>query len=424
MKNSKWWSNAVFYELYVDKFAGDFRGLSEKLDYLEKLGVSCLHILPHYPSPMIDDGYDISDYRNVQKELGTLDDFRSFVEEAHKKGIRILTDFVLNHISAEHPWFIDARSSKESKYRNYFLWSDTGEELKESTNVFFHIKPKNWIKNEATNDYYFTTFYAEQPDLNWNEPKVMEEMLAIMDFWIDLGVDAFRLDAAPHLIKKEGTNSNGLPETHAVLKKIRAHLDEKYPDIALLGEVHDTPERTREYFGTGDECHMVYHFPLAIKTILAAKRNDNHIVDEIIASMGGIPDGCGWVTFLRNHDALVFPILTPEEKAEILEYGDPTGKYRFRTDRGIAVRLATLFEKEPEKIRNAFSLLFREPGSPVIYYGEEIGMKNDTTIGEQKDTRRYVRGVFDWETATIQTKDADSLFSFIAKEIQTKKAGE
>lgn len=423
MKNTKWWNNAVFYELYVDKFAGDFRGLTEKLEYLEQLGVNCLHILPHYPSPMVDDGYDISDYRNIRKELGTLDDFRNFVAETHKRGIRILTDFVLNHISVEHPWFMEARSSKTNAYRNYFLWSETGEELKESTNVFFHIKPKNWIKNEATNDYYFTTFYTEQPDLNWNEPKVMEEMLSIMDFWIDLGVDAFRLDAAPHLIKKEGTNSNGLPETHAVLKQIRAHLNEKHPEVALLGEVHDTPERTREYFGMGDECHMVYHFPLATKTILATKRDDDSIVNELVANMTGIPENCSWVTFLRNHDALVFGSLPPEEKTEMLEYGDPTEKYRFRTDRGIAVRLATLFEREPEKIKKAFSLLFEERGSPVIYYGEEIGMKNDTTIGEQKDTRRYVRGKFDWEIADKQTSDSDSLFSFIAKEIRLKKRG-
>ncbi|MCF7844080.1 hypothetical protein K9M47_04295 [Candidatus Gracilibacteria bacterium] len=421
MIEKSWWENAVFYELYVDKFSGNFQELSKKIDYFQKLGINCLHILPPFPSPMVDDGYDISDYLNIREDLGTLEDFKKFIEDAHKNGIKIMIDLVLNHVSEKHPWFINARSSKNSTYRNYFIWSDTGEELKDATNVFFHLKPNNWIKNEQTNDFYFTTFYAEQPDLNWDEPKILKEVTNAMDYWIELGIDAFRLDAAPHLVKKEGSNSVSLPETHIILKKLRFHLEIKNrKNIALLAEVNDTPEKTLEYFGQGDECHLVYHFPLTSKILLAAKNDTPHIIDELRISMTNVPKGCQWVTFLRNHDALIMPSLTLDEKKGMLEYGDPTSAYHFRINHGMSVRLATFFEKNPEKIKDAYRMLFSMPGSPVIYYGEEIGMKNDTTIDEQKDTRRYVRGVFNWTEATNQTNNTDSLFSFISNELKAK----
>lgn len=420
MENKKWWLNAVLYEMYVDKFAGDFRGLTAKLDYLEKLGITCIHLLPHYPSPMIDDGYDISDYRNVRPELGTLGDFAICIKEARAKGIRVIIDFVLNHISSEHPWFVDARASKESPYRNYFLWSETGNELKDSQNLFPHLKPSNWIENEQTNDYYFATFYPEQPDLNWNEPKVMEEMLAIIDFWTDIGVSGFRLDAAAHLIKKEGTTSENLPETHAVLKKIRAHIDQTSPDSILLAEVCDKTDITMEYFGSGDECHLIYDFPLAAQMLVATKRNDTESMQFSETELT-LPKGCQWAVFLRHHDECILSMITKEDRDELLGNGH-LKKYYFRDEKGLSARLATIFEEEdPQKIRTAFKTLLSVHGTPIIYYGEEIGMKNDTTIGEQKDTRRYVRGVFDWESANEQITDPDSLFSFVANEIRTKK---
>ncbi len=414
MRTPNWWQHAVLYELYVDKFAGDFQGLTERLEYFEKLGVNCLHILPHYPSPMVDDGYDVSDYRSVRPELGTLDDFKRFAEAAHARGINIMLDLVLNHVSAQHPWFVAARSSEASEYRNYFLWSKTGQELRGAINAFFHLKPTNWIKNEETDDYYFATFYPEQPDLNWEEPRVFNAITEIIDFWVAAGADAFRLDAVPHLVKKEGSDAFSLPETHAVLKKLRAWLDAHAPNVPVLAEVQDTPERTREYFAEGDECHMVYHFPLDAELILAAQRQDPSLISGLVATMHTLPPGCAWGTFLRNHDGLVLEGLTPAEKKELFDHADPERKCLFRGERALAMRLGSIFRDEPDKLRMAHELLFSAPGTPIIYYGEEIGMQNDATIGEQRDTRRYVRGTFDWAEAERQMQDPESLWSYIA----------
>lgn len=414
MRTPNWWQDAVMYELYVDKFAGDFPGLTDKLEYFERLGVNTLHILPHYPSPMVDDGYDVSDYRGVRPELGTIDDFRRFTEAAHARGIYILTDFVLNHVSSLHPWFVNARESKESLYRNFFLWSDTGTEYPDAINPFSHLKPQNWIKNEATGDFYFTTFFPEQPDLNWDEPRVFDEMCSIMDFWIEAGVDAFRFDAIPHLVKKEGTNCHGLSETHTLLKRIRARLDARHTNIAILGEVQDTLERTQEYFGTGDECHLLYDFPLAVTLVHAVMSHSNDGVVRTDPHTLELPSDCAWANFLRNHDSLVLKPLAPQLQEELKGYADPTGHFAFRGERGLSMRLASIFAREPEKVRTAFELLFATPGTPVIYYGEEIGMKNDETIGTPADTRRYVRGTFDWAEAERQMADPNSLFNFVA----------
>ncbi|MCK9351333.1 MAG: alpha-amylase family glycosyl hydrolase [Candidatus Paceibacterota bacterium] len=416
---NKWWQNAVFYELYVDKFAGNFSNLADRLDYFEKLGVTCLHLLPHYPSPMVDDGYDISDYKNVKPELGTLDDFKKFIEEAHKRGIRVLADMILNHVSSMHPWFVDASSSKESPYRDYFLWSEKGEGYELGNNAFPHLKPKNWIWNEATQDYYYATFYAEQPDLNWNNQKVVDDMYSVMDFWIDIGVDAFRLDAISFLIKKEGTKCESLPETHEVLKKLRAHLNEKNPEVALLAEVVcDTLDTTMNYFGNGDECQLAYKFPMAPRMILAAKRNETTVED--ISTKLPIPDTCHWAIFLRNHDDLVIQ-LTDEERGELLGSDGRLAQFKFRDELCLAARMATIFNGERKPIENAFKMLLSIEGTPIIYYGEEIGMENDLSQGEQRDTRRYVRGNFDWESAKQQMEDPNSLFSFVAHEISEKK---
>ncbi|MBI2121950.1 MAG: hypothetical protein HYT98_02400 [Candidatus Sungbacteria bacterium] len=424
MKATKWWQSAIFYELYVDKFADNFRGLAERLDYLQTLGITAIHILPHYPSPMVDDGYDVSDYRNIRPGLGTLRDFELFIREAKQRGIHVILDLVLNHVSQEHPWFKAARDSKIGPKRDFFLWSDTGEELKNSINTFPHLKSRNWVYNPATNDYYFATFYGEEPDLNWNNPKVFSEISGIMDFWINLGVSGFRLDAAPYLIKKENAAAKGLPETHAVLKQIRAHLEKIAPHTILLAEAHDSIYEIKKYFGdgTGDECHLAYNFPLAERIFLAALKNDASLIKDIVNASENIPMNCRWAVFLRSHDQLSFGSMTETEQKEFLAYCDPERKFVFKSgENGISMRIADIFKKNPEKIKTAFDILFNLPGCQIIYYGDEIGMKNDTTIGVPRDTRRHVRGKFDWDLAEIQQKNPDSLLSFIKKRILEKK---
>lgn len=419
MKNpTYWWKEAKIYELYIDKFAGDLKGLTSKLDYFTALGINCLHLLPHYPSPMVDDGYDVMDYRNVRAELGTLDDFADCLLEAHRRDIRVIVDLVLNHVSAQHPWFVEARASRGNPKRNFFLWSDTTDKLKEAINCFPDFKPLNWIANDATKDYYFATFYPEQPDLNWDNPEVMNEMLAVMDFWITRGVDGFRLDAASHLIKREGTDSKGLPETHQVLKRLRRHLDQTHPDVVLLAEINQTLSLTKSYFGDGDECHMVYHFPLMKQLWLALLRSDLSLVETMVKRSFDIPERCQWATFLRNHDDLTLSALKPKETSALLEFLDPTHKYFFDGGEGASVRIATIFKKDQKKILEAFTLLYGTPGAPIMYYGDEIGMENlplDPTI---KDTRKYVRGKFDWEEAERQMSDPASLWNSVARIIK------
>jgi len=405
------WANTVLYELYVDKFARDFRGLAEKFDYFNKLGVTAIHILPHYPSPMVDDGYDVSDYRDVRKELGSLKDFEAFGKMAREKGLRIVVDLVLNHVSTQHFWFQEAIRPGKKSYRDYFLWSKTAREFADAPNAFPHLKPSNWVHHSAVGEYYYSTFYPDQADLNWDNPDVFEAMTAIMDFWVARGVGGFRLDAVSHLIKREGTSSKGLPETHAILKKLRAHVEARYPEVALLAETHDSIKATKEYFGNGDECHLVYNFPLAEAFFLTG--NDQKL-RHLLAESSGIPEGCQWATFLRSHDELSLDTLTPEERQVIISDADPERKFDFKHGRGISMRLAGILKNDRRKIIDAFRLLLSVRGLPVIYYGEEIGMKNADVPGKIPDTRRYVRGRFDWDEAERQISDPDSLLNQVA----------
>ncbi len=420
MKPTYWWTNAVFYELYIDRFAGNLAGLIDRLDYIKTLGIDCIHLLPHYPSPMFDDGYDVSNYRDVRSSLGTLSDFTSLIQEAHKRNIRVLTDLVLNHVSEEHPWFVEARCSKNNSKRDFFLWSDTGAELADSTNNFPHLKPSNWIKNIETNDYYFTSFYPQQPDLNWRNPEVLQEMLAVMDFWIAIGVDGFRLDAAAHLIKKEGTKSKGLPETHAVLKQIRAHLNIINPDVVMLAEVSDPPEISRAYFGDGNECHLVYHFQMSETLIMAEVKGEPGLIDAMIKRSYPIPPNCQWAAFLRNHDELSLHNTIEEDRVLLFDYADSEHKNTFKGNKGLSMRLASIFKKDSLKMKHSLETLIKLPASPIIYYGEELGMENDNTIGTQKDTRRYVRGIFEWDVAEEEIKNPNSLFSYVKKLLQER----
>ncbi len=414
MAENFWWKKAVIYEVYVDKFAGNFRGMAEKLYYLKNLGINCIWILPHYPSPMVDDGYDVSDYLNVRSELGTLNDFRNFVQKAHEVGMRIIIDFVLNHVSTEHPWFKEASASPDNQKRNYFLWSKTGEEFSQAYNPFSHMTKGNWIWNEKTGDYYYATFFENQADLNWDNPAVFDEAVRIIDFWAGLGVDGFRLDAVGHLVKREGTDCRHLPEAHQILKRLRSYLDKNYPEVIFLAEAGGRFKETIKYFGDGDECHMVFHFGLMPKIYLALKRNDFSVVRDMVAESSDIPDNCQWATFISNHDEITFtPLEKEEEKKELMEWLDPEGRYSFRGDKGVSMRLATVFKGDKEKILNAFKLLFGLPGSPVIYYGSEIGMKNLDLSEPPRDTRKYVRGDFDWPEAEKQINNPDSLLNGI-----------
>lgn len=422
MKNNQWWKEAVIYEVYVDKFAQDFKGLISKLDYLQGLGINCIWLLPHYPSPMIDGGYDISDYMSIRPELGNLDDFRNFVSHAHQKGIRIIVDFVLNHVSTEHPWFKEASASPDNPKRNYFLWSKTGKELDLSYKPFVHMKGSNWTLSENTGEYYFSTFFKEQADLNWDNPEVFDEALKIIDFWAKLGVDGFRLDAIGHLIKREGTNCRHLPETHEVIKKLRQYMDKKWPGVIFLAEAGGSLKETAKYFGNNDECHMAFNFGLMAHIYLALKRNDLTLIEKLIKESSDIPDACQWATFISNHDEITFtPLESEEERKEVVEWLDPEGKYSFRGGRGVSMRLATVFNGDKEKIINVFKILFNAPGSPVIYYGSEIGMKNLEMSPAPADTRLYVRGNFDWTEADKQMKDSESLFNKIAHLIRERR---
>jgi maltose alpha-D-glucosyltransferase/alpha-amylase len=411
-----WWKNAIIYEVYVDKFSGTFDGLTKKLKYLKFLGINCIHLLPHYPSPMIDDGYDVSDYLGVRADLGTIEDFSNFVKNSHSVGIKVIIDFVLNHTSTQHPWFIKARSSLKNDKRDFYLWSKTGKEYRKAPNLFPDLKSSNWIYNEQTKDYYFSTFHSEQADLNWNNPKVFSEMIKIMDFWINLGVDGFRLDAASHLIKKEGTNSDGLPETHAVIKKLRSHLDKKNKNIILLAEVCDSIEKTKKYFGNGDECHLLYNFPLVGKLLLSFKRKDKNVLEKFKKNLSDIPPNCAWVNFLGHHDEMSLAIVNKKEREELFSYFDPEKKYRFSG--GISLRISTMFDGNKEKIIEAFKVLLSMPGSPIVYYGDEIGMKNELLLPQEKDTRKSLRGKFDWNIENKQKLDSQSLLVNISNTIK------
>ena len=420
---SQWWQNAYIYELYIDKFASDIRGLTERLDYFERLGISALHILPHYPSPMLDDGYDVSDYRAVRKDLGTLDDFKALLAGAHARGIRIIVDFVANHVSTEHPWFLKAKISRTNPERDYFLWSDSGSEFAEAPNPFPDIKNSNWTRNEATGDFYYSSFYPEQADLNWDNPAVFQAMFDNLKFWVDLGVDGFRLDAVGFLIKRDKTRCLDLPETHAILKKIRAHVDSvSGGTVVLLGEVHQSIKETQKYFGNGDECHLLYNFPLMEQMLLALVNGNSGGVDVMMRASADIPSNCQWATFLRNHDEISLTTLVDSDRRGLVDHMDPTHRYPFNRGTTTSLRLGSAFAHEPDRLRAAFELLYSLPGVPVLYYGEEIGMRNLPLIPGVVDTRKYVRGPFDWSAAEKQIADPGSLFNHVASLIHAAKS--
>jgi maltose alpha-D-glucosyltransferase / alpha-amylase len=420
-REKNWWKHAKIYELYVDAFAGNFAALTARLEYFTQLGINCLHILPHFPSPMVDDGYDIVDYRSVRADLGTFDDCMQFIKEAHGRGIKVIIDFALNHTSDQHPWFLEAKSSRDNPKRDFYLWSTDQTKFAGATNAFPDIKAQNWIFNPDTDDLYFATFYPQQPDLNWDNPQVFEEMLSNMEFWAGHGVDGFRLDAACYLLKREGTSSKGLPETHQLIKRIRARLEAKHPNVVLLAEAAQDIESSKEYFGAGDECHMVYNFPLMQQMWLAIQSGVREPLDAMTLFSFDIPDNCQWAVFLRNHDETEFNILSPDERHKLINFLDPGHKYLFNKGEATSVRIADAFNGDRKGIADALGLLYSGPGAPVMYYGDEIGMHNLPVEESIIDSRRYVRGTFDWLSADAQSKDPDSLLNQVAKIIRTAR---
>ena len=391
--DTQWYRDAIIYQLHVKSFfdsnddgVGDFEGVTRKLDYIKDLGVSAIWVMPFYPSPLRDDGYDIADYRGINPSYGTMRDFRRLVREAHDRGLRVITELVINHTSDQHPWFQRARNAKPgSNARDFYVWSDTDKKYQDTRIIFLDTEPSNWSWDPVAQAYYWHRFYAHQPDLNFDNPRVLEAVLDVMRYWLDMGVDGLRLDAIPYLIEREGTNCENLPETHAVIKKIRAALDEGYPDRMLLAEANQWPEETAPYFGEGDECQMAFHFPLMPRMYMALAQEDRHPITDIMRQTPEIPDGCQWAIFLRNHDELTLEMVTDQERDYLWTFY--ANERRARINLGIRRRLAPLLENDRRKIELLNSLLLSMPGTPVLYYGDEIGMGDNIYLGDRDGVR-------------------------------------
>ncbi len=392
-KDPLWYKDAVIYEAHVKAFfdttsdgIGDFHGLTMKLDYVQDLGVNCIWLLPFYPSPLKDDGYDISDYYNVHAAYGTLNDFKDFVREAHRRGIRVITELVLNHTSDQHPWFQAARNAPPgSSTRNFYVWSDTPKKYENVRIIFSDTEPSNWTWDPVANAYYWHRFFHHQPDLNFDNPAVLREIMKVLRFWLDIGVDGFRLDAVPYLVEREGTECANLPETHAILTEIRRQIDLNYPDRMLLAEANLWPSDVVSYFANGDECHMAFHFPLMPRIYMALRQEDRHPITDILRQTPEIPDNCQWALFLRNHDELTLEMVTDEERDYM--YNAYAADTRSRLNLGIRRRLAPLMENSRRRMELLISLLFSFSGTPVIYYGDEIGMGDNIYLGDRNGVR-------------------------------------
>ncbi|WP_297676532.1 maltose alpha-D-glucosyltransferase [Tepidiforma sp.] len=388
-----WYKDAVIYELHVRAFhdgngdgVGDFAGLTAKLDYLQELGVTAVWLLPFYESPLRDDGYDIADYRKIHPAYGTLAEFKTFLREAHARGLRVITELVVNHTSDQHPWFQRARRApKGSAYRNYYVWSDTAAEYADARIIFKDFERSNWTWDPVAGQYYWHRFYSHQPDLNFENPRVRREIMDVADFWLELGVDGFRLDAVPYLFEAEGTTCENLPPTHAFLKELRAHVDAKFPGRMLLAEANQWPEDAVAYFGNGDECHMAFHFPLMPRLFMSVRMEDRFPTTEILEQTPPIPETCQWALFLRNHDELTLEMVTDEERDYM--YRVYAAEDRARVNLGIRRRLAPLLANNRRLIELLNALLFSLNGTPVIYYGDEIGMGDNIYLGDRDSVR-------------------------------------
>ena len=403
MSKSKqyWYQKAVFYEVSVQSFFdgngdgfGDIIGLTQKLDYFNHLGVDCLWLQPIFESPMKDGGYDIADYCKINPAYGTLDDFTLLIDEAHRHNLRVVLDLVMNHTSDEHPWFKAARTDRTSPYHDYYVWSETDQKYRDARIIFLDTEKSNWTWNEDTQEYYWHRFYSSQPDLNYDNPAVWNEMLNVVRFWLDLGIDGFRVDAVPYLIERENTICENLPETHKILKELRQFVDQNYPDKVLICEANQWPKDVREYLGDGDEFQMAFNFPLMPRIFMAIRQSDASPIHWAMDQLPGIPQNCQWGTFLRNHDELTLEMVTEEERQFMWNAYAPDRRYRLNL--GIRRRLAPLLDNDRRKIELAHSLLFSLPGSAFLYYGDEIGMGDNVALFD----RNGVRTPMQWNTET------------------------
>ncbi len=386
-----WFKDAIFYEIYVRGFfdstgdgIGDFRGLTQKIDYLEWLGINCIWLLPMYDSPLRDGGYDISDYKTILPEYGKLEDFQEFLDAAHRRGIRVIADLVINHTSDQHAWFQESRVPGSPK-RDWYVWSDTDQKYLDARIIFNDTERSNWSWDEEAGAFYWHRFFSHQPDLNYENEEVQKAMLDVVSFWLELGIDGFRVDAVPYLFEREGTNCENLPATHAFLKRLRAHVDKHYPNSLLLAEANQWPEDVVEYFGDGDEFHMGYNFPIMPRLFMALRQEDRRPIVEIMERTPNIPDNCQWGIFLRNHDELTLEMVTDEERDYL--YNEYAKDRRMRLNQGIRRRLAPLMDNGRRRIELLHGLLFSLPGSPFLYYGDEIGMGDNIYLGDRDGVR-------------------------------------
>jgi maltose alpha-D-glucosyltransferase/alpha-amylase len=387
-----WYKDAVFYEVYVRGFYdgnadgnGDLRGLTEKLDYLSELRVDCLWLMPIFASPLKDDGYDISDFRQIHPLLGSVEDFEALTRAAHDRGIRVIADLVLNHTSDQHPWFQEGRRSPFSPYHSYYVWSDTAEPYRQARVIFKDTHQSNWSYDTVAKSNYWHRFYSHQPDLNYDNPAVRAEMLAVMGFWLDHGIDGFRVDAVPYLYEREGTSCENLPETHEFCKEMRRYVDQHYPGTVLLAEANQWPQDLVPYFGGGDEFHMAFNFPLMPRLFMALRREQCWPIVEIMDQLPAIPQSCQWALFLRNHDELTLEMVSDEERDYM--YGEYAKDARMRLNLGIRRRLAPLIDYDRRQVELLHNLLLTLPGSPVLYYGDEIGMGDNIYLGDRNGVR-------------------------------------
>jgi maltose alpha-D-glucosyltransferase/alpha-amylase len=410
-----WYKDAVIYQVHVRAFYdssgdgnGDFRGLAQKLDYLQDLGINTIWLMPFFPSPLRDDGYDISDYRSVNPTYGSLDDFKAFLAAAHQRNIRVIIEMVLNHTSDQHPWFQESRSSRDNPRRDWYVWSDTDSKYKGTRIIFLDTELSNWAWDPVSKQYYWHRFFSHQPDLNYDNPQVREEMWSVMKFWLEMGVDGFRLDAVPYLVEREGTNCENLAETHGVIKELRTRVDKEYPGRMLLAEANQWPADLLAYFGQGDEFHMAFHFPLMPRMFMGVKLEDRKPITEILKQTPSIPDSCQWCLFLRNHDELTLEMVTDMERDYMYdEYAKEKG---MRLNLGIRRRLAPLLDNDRRKIELMNGMLMSLPGTPIIYYGDEIGMGDNVNLGDRNGVRTPMQWNGGWNGG-FSDADPEMLYS-------------
>ena len=410
----RWYQRAVFYEVAVRGFFdsdgdgfGDFRGMQQKLDYLEWLGINCLWLLPFYQSPLRDGGYDISDFYTVLPESGTVDDVDMFLDEAHRRGIRVIADMVMNHTSDLHPWFQESRDDRTNPKADWYVWSDESERWADARVIFVDSEPSNWTWDPQREQFYWHRFFHHQPDLNYDNPEVAEAMLDVVRFWLSLGLDGFRLDAVPYLFERDGTNGENLAETHEYLRRIRKTVDAEYPGRVLLAEANQWPSDVVDYFGSGDECHMCFHFPLMPRMFMAVRKEQRHPIAEILAQTPEIPENCQWGIFLRNHDELTLEMVTDEDRDYM--YSEYATDPRMKLNLGIRRRLFPLLDNDESLAELFHAMLFSMPGSPVMYYGDEIGMGDNIYLGDRDGVRTPMQWTPD-RNAGFSTADFAQLF--------------